>query len=67
VFLVWQNFQVGSSSRYLPCPGGGWWLLSPDTVTARREVPPVAGVQTGDGERRNRRLRIYMLGHSVPP
>jgi len=70
--LVWQNFVsehpltlIGHLiHRYLPCPDGGWRLLSPDTVIAQREVPPVAVFRTGDGARRNRRLSP--LGYSVP-
>jgi len=43
-FCVWQNFLVSTRS-YLPCPGGGWEPLTPDTVTARRKMPPVAGIE----------------------
>jgi len=32
--------------------------LSPDTVTARREVLSVAGFQTGEGARQNRYLNL---------
>jgi len=54
--LVRQNFLVGTY-RYLSFPGGGWRLLSPDTVTARRKMSPVKNQSyksnVGVGSRRN--------------
>eukprot|EP00102_Acyrthosiphon_pisum_P019536 XP_016656746.1 PREDICTED: uncharacterized protein LOC107882637 [Acyrthosiphon pisum] len=36
---VWQNFKLGTRG-ILPCPGGEWRHLSPDTVTARKKYHP---------------------------
>jgi len=34
--------------KFLPSSGGRWRPLSPDTVIAQREVPPVTEVRTSD-------------------
>jgi len=52
----------GHPYRYLPCPGGGWRPLSPDTMTVWRKMPPVA-----EFEPAMVRVATDALGRSATP